>query len=319
MIQGLHHVAISAKDYDNLTTFYREEFGMDTVFELSFKDGKFVMPEGWEEPSEKLVDMITGMKDCAGRLSMFRVGNAHVEIFDFESPIPKERSQDWTLFDHNLTHLCLQVEDVDEWYDRLGAKGVKFYCPIQDFGEVKLTYAMDPEGNIIELLQPCKEYLSIANPRSGNHQAAGLHHCGISAVNFDRTKKFYTETLGMEVVFEMDFSDGRFNEVWKTKDTAGINMMLRLDNAFFEFFEFTSPDPKPRDPEWQVSDHGHTHFCLQVDDLQALYDKLRAKGVTFNCPPLDCGNVLATYAHDPDGNLIELLQIIEGGEFLSIA
>ncbi|MDG2091607.1 MAG: VOC family protein [Gammaproteobacteria bacterium] len=320
MIQGLHHVAISAKNYDELTAFYRDEFGLDTVFELTFSDGKFDMPDDWEGGSpERLMDIVTGMKDCSGRLTMFRAGNGHIEIFGFDNPVPKERSADWKLFDHTLTHLCLQVENVDDWYDRLSAKGVTFYCPVQDFGEVKLTYARDPENNIIELLQPCKEYLSIAKPRAGNDKAAGLHHAGISAINFERTKKFYTETLGMEVVFEMDFSDGRFDQVWNAKDTAGINMMLRMDNAFFEFFEFTNPTPTPRDQDWKVCDHGHTHFCLQVDDLQACYEKLLAQGVKFNCPPQDFGNVLATYAQDPDGNLIEFLQIAEGGEFLSIA
>jgi len=321
MFKGLHHVAISAKNYDELVEFYRDEFGLDKVFELTFSDGKFDVPpefEDMEASSERLFDIITGLKDCAGRLSMSRVGNAHIEIFGFDHPVPKERTDEWRIFDHTYTHLCLQVEDVQDWYDRLLAKGVKFNCPVQDFGEVKLTYARDPEGNTIELLQPCKEYLSIPKPRAGNNMVAGLHHAGASVINFERSKKFYTEVLGMETVFEMDFSDGRFDAVWNETNTAGMNTMLRLNNAFFEFFEFTNPQPKPRDPDWQVSDHGHTHICLQVDDLQACYENLLQQGVKFNCPPIDFGNVIGTYAHDPDGNLIELLETRENGAFLDI-
>ena len=45
-------------------------------------------------------------------------------------------------------------------------------------------------------------------------------------------------------------------------------------------------------------------------DIQAEYERLSAAGMRFHCPPLDMGAVKATYGRDPDGNVVELQEIL---------
>jgi catechol 2,3-dioxygenase-like lactoylglutathione lyase family enzyme len=59
-----------------------------------------------------------------------------------------------------------------------------------------------------------------------------------------------------------------------------------------------------------VCDHGITHLCLDVEDLDAEYERLLAAGMTFNSPPQDLGaGVRTVYGRDPDGNVVELHEL----------
>jgi catechol 2,3-dioxygenase-like lactoylglutathione lyase family enzyme len=87
--------------------------------------------------------------------------------------------------------------------------------------------------------------------------------------------------------------------------------MLRAGNAFIELFQYASPAPKSGDPKRPVCDHGITHVCLDVRDVDAEYARLSAAGMEFHCPPRDIGGGLkTTYGRDPDGNVIELQEIL---------
>lgn len=55
-------------------------------------------------------------------------------------------------------HLALEVADVDAAYAALSARGVPFHIPPEDFPPaapaVRIAFCTDPDGNVIELLQP---------------------------------------------------------------------------------------------------------------------------------------------------------------------
>ena len=59
------------------------------------------------------------------------------------------------------------------------------------------------------------------------------------------------------------------------------------------------------------SDRGLVRFCLASQDLQADYAHLVSLGVEFLSPPVTCASRMAEVAvcQDPDGTLIELLQV----------
>ena len=143
----------------------------------------------------------------------------------------------------------------------------------------------------------------------------GIHHAAISTSDLDRSLKFYRDLLGFKVTFELDFGEG--DEVLQRLmalggKAAGRLALLRADNAFIELFQFTSPSPQPVDPRRPVCDHGLTHVCLAVTDIDAEYTRLQAAGMYFHCPVQEFGNLRVTYGRDPDGNVVELLQVPDG-------
>jgi len=142
MIHGIHHTAISTADIERSAAFYRDLLGFEEVFKLNWDVGTQVL------------DDITGLRDSAARVIMLKAGNACIELFEYESPPPKAGEQRRPVCDHGITHLCLQVSDIDSEYDRLAAAGMEFHCPPQQVGDtLRATYGRDPDGNVVELLE----------------------------------------------------------------------------------------------------------------------------------------------------------------------
>jgi catechol 2,3-dioxygenase-like lactoylglutathione lyase family enzyme len=141
MIHGIHHTAISTGDMERALRFYRDLLGFTEVFSST-----------WEVGTEE-VDRIVGLQDSSARVVMLKAGNACIELFQYETPRPKPNEANRPVCDHGITHLCLQVTDIDAEYARLKAAGMVFHCPPQTRGGLRVTYGRDPDGNVVELLE----------------------------------------------------------------------------------------------------------------------------------------------------------------------
>jgi catechol 2,3-dioxygenase-like lactoylglutathione lyase family enzyme len=139
-----------------------------------------------------------------------------------------------------------------------------------------------------------------------------FHHTAISTGNLERAVTFYHDLFGFEVAAEFAWPAGSevTDRIMNLAGSAGRATMLRRGNAMIEIFEFSSPRPQPGNPHRPVCDHGLTHICFDVQDIQAEYSRLTSAGMTFHCPPQRIRRTeWATYGRDPDGNVIELIQI----------
>jgi catechol 2,3-dioxygenase-like lactoylglutathione lyase family enzyme len=146
----------------------------------------------------------------------------------------------------------------------------------------------------------------------------GLHHASITTADRDRLVSFYRDLLGFEVFLLTEWKAGNAgaDAIYNLKDTAVRMAMLRLNGMFLEIFQFDNPAGKPNDPGRPVCDGGFTHICLNVDDIHGEYARLKDAGVRFHCPPQTAaGLCIATYARDPDGNIVELMQPDPSGPF----
>ena len=138
----------------------------------------------------------------------------------------------------------------------------------------------------------------------------GFNHIGISVANLDRSVAFYRTLLDMDVVVQGQFDGAQYAEILNLQDPHGRVALLKGAGLQLELFEFAHPVPKPGDAMRPVSDHGITHFCIEVTDIDSEYKRLVEAGVVFHCEPLTferTGNK-ATYGRDPDGNVFELLE-----------
>jgi catechol 2,3-dioxygenase-like lactoylglutathione lyase family enzyme len=141
MIRGIHHTAISTADLERSVRFYRDLLGFEEIF-----------TSGWERGADR-ADKITGLADSSARLVMLKAGNAYIEIFQYSSPQARAGDPNRPACDHGITHLCLDVRDIQAEYERLKTAGMAFHCPPQEMGGVSATYGRDPDGNIVELLE----------------------------------------------------------------------------------------------------------------------------------------------------------------------
>lgn len=144
----------------------------------------------------------------------------------------------------------------------------------------------------------------------------GLHHIAVSTPDIERITAFYHEALGFERESEITCwksgttAGGWVDDVTGLKNSSGRAVMLRKGNIRIEFFEFESPKPTLLSDR-RVCDYGYTHICLTVDDMDAEYKRLKDAGMGFHArPPKNpLGGLRAIYGRDPDGNVIELLEV----------
>jgi catechol 2,3-dioxygenase-like lactoylglutathione lyase family enzyme len=139
----------------------------------------------------------------------------------------------------------------------------------------------------------------------------GMNHVGISVADLERSIEFYKDMLGLKLAGPIvPFAGTLFEQVMALDDPQGRIGFMSNGSLQIELFEFRHPKPAPKDPNYSVADRGISHFCVEVTDLEALYERLSAAGVRFHCPVLKFpSGIQATYGRDPDGNVFELLEM----------
>ena len=140
----------------------------------------------------------------------------------------------------------------------------------------------------------------------------GVHHFGISTPDIAQLSAFYRRCFGFEIVYESEWPAGveAIDQMMGLERCAARVMMLRADTLFIEMFEFSSPRQPAGELRRSPAERGYTHFCLEVRDIDAEYERLRGLGMDFHSPPAVMAPELkAAYGRDPDGNMIELLEI----------
>jgi len=138
----------------------------------------------------------------------------------------------------------------------------------------------------------------------------GIDHTALSVPDIEKALDFYGNVLGFEVQMPAIPLKGiaTMDDLMGLEETAFKVAMIRLGDTKIELFEYASPEPDSMSPDRPVNHHGITHICLQVSDIGAEYERLKAAGVRFNSPPIDMGMEQCLYGRDPFGNTLEFLE-----------
>jgi glyoxylase I family protein len=134
----------------------------------------------------------------------------------------------------------------------------------------------------------------------------GIHHIALHTPNIQRMLDFYCNVIGFEVALDHVWEHSQLvDEIIGVPGSGARLVLLRTGNCHLELFQYGSPPPRDAAP-LRPHDHGYTHLCLDVVDIETEYDRLTAAGMIFCRRPGDFGDVKAVYGRDPDGNIIEI-------------
>jgi glyoxylase I family protein len=129
-----------------------------------------------------------------------------------------------------------------------------------------------------------------------NTTLQAIHHIAIICSNYEMSKRFYTEVLGLSIIREV-YRESR--KSYKLDLAIG-------DHYVIELFSFPQPPPRPSKPEAQ----GLRHLAFAVADLDAAVLQLNSKGVVTEPIRIDeYTGKRFTFFQDPDELPLELYEV----------
>jgi lactoylglutathione lyase len=121
-------------------------------------------------------------------------------------------------------------------------------------------------------------------------------HVMLRVGDLTRSIAFYTEVLGMTLLRQHDYPEGRFTLAFLGYGTEDKNTVLELTH------------------NWDTTRYdlgaGYGHIALAVPNAYAACDEIRARGgrVVREAGPMKHGNTVIAFVEDPDGYKIELIE-----------
>ena len=122
-------------------------------------------------------------------------------------------------------------------------------------------------------------------------------HTMLRVGNLERSLQFYCEILGMKLLRQKEYPDGKFTLVFVGYGDESDHTVLELTQ------------------NWGVESYdlgdAYGHIALGVDDIYTACTEIETKGGTVTRPPgpMKHGQTVIAFVADPDGYKIELIQL----------
>jgi lactoylglutathione lyase len=120
-------------------------------------------------------------------------------------------------------------------------------------------------------------------------------HTMLRVGDLDRSIGFYTEVLGMKLLRQKDYPDGRFTLAFIGYGDESAHTVIELTyNWDTDSYELGT---------------GYGHIALEVDDVYKATEEISRRGgkVLRDAGPMNAGTTIISFIEDPDGYPIELI------------
>ena len=120
-------------------------------------------------------------------------------------------------------------------------------------------------------------------------------HTMLRVGNLQQSIEFYTTVLGMKLLRQKDYPDGKFTLAFVGYGPESEHSVIELTyNWDTDHYDLGS---------------GYGHIALEVDDVYQACDEIRQRGgkIIREAGPMNAGTTIIAFVEDPDGYLIELI------------
>jgi catechol 2,3-dioxygenase-like lactoylglutathione lyase family enzyme len=131
----------------------------------------------------------------------------------------------------------------------------------------------------------------------------GVHHVGLSVVDLPAMVAWYRDALDFEVEVGFELPGGRSRgAMLRRPDGIGLELLCHADSA----------GTPAADPPAAMLRRGYGHWALAVSDVPHAHAQLLSAGAREvwsprPAPPPASGSM--SYLADPEGNLLELVEV----------
>jgi lactoylglutathione lyase len=121
-------------------------------------------------------------------------------------------------------------------------------------------------------------------------------HTMLRVGNLEKSLAFYTDVLGMKVLRQKDYPEGRFTLAFVGYQDESNGTVLELTHNW--------------DTEKYDLGAGYGHIAIEVDDAYRACEDVKKRGgkVVREAGPMKHGSTVIAFVEDPDGYKIEFIQ-----------
>ena len=122
-----------------------------------------------------------------------------------------------------------------------------------------------------------------------------LLHTMLRVGDLQRSIDFYTQTLGMKLLRQKDYPDGKFTLAFIGYGDESAQTVIELTHNW--------------DTDSYTLGDGFGHIAIEVDDVYQAADAIRERGgkIIRDAGPMNAGATIIAFVADPDGYEIELI------------
>ncbi len=122
-------------------------------------------------------------------------------------------------------------------------------------------------------------------------------HTMLRVGDLERSLRFYTEVLGMNLLRRKDYPSGRFTLAFVGYGEESNSTVLELTHNW--------------DQDRYEPGDGYGHIALGVEDIQSTCSGIAERGgrVVREPGPMQHGSTVIAFVEDPDGYKVELIQL----------
>lgn len=123
-----------------------------------------------------------------------------------------------------------------------------------------------------------------------------MMHTMLRVGDLDKSLKFYTELLGMQLIKKLDFPEGEFTLAFVGYGPEEENTVIELTYNYGQ-------------SDYDLG-NAYGHIALETSDIYATAKVLKDAGAEFTREPgpMRHGTTEIAFLKDPDGYMIELVQ-----------
>src|SRR6185437_13981936 len=121
-------------------------------------------------------------------------------------------------------------------------------------------------------------------------------HTMLRVGNLEKSLAFYTDVLGMKVLRQKDYPEGRFTLAFVGYQDESNGTVLELTHNW--------------DTEKYDLGAGYGHIAIEVDDAYRACEDVKKRGgkIVREAGPMKHGSTVIAFVEDPDGYKIEFIQ-----------
>ncbi len=313
-INGIQHIGVGVPNHAESWKWYRQNFGMDICFFNGAAEAPLMQIYTKGEIINKQAAMISNLH-----------GGCAMEVVSPLSFDATNAKVDFELGDLGIFMSSVKAPNLESAFQKFSTNGTKVLGGIEKSPIGRESFVIeDPNGLMFQITQGKSWFI---NPKKA--EMGGPSGVTIGVSDIDKSLTLYADILGYDKVMldETDvFEDWkhvpggtkRFRRVMLTQSNKpGGGFANVTGQTYIELAQAIDYTPKKIYKDRMWGDIGFVHLGFDVRGMNELGKDLAQKGFGFTCDTDDAltmggsTRVHCTYIEDPDGTLIELIEVFK--------